>query len=239
MFNKQKMNIYLIVTLIVLFTAGATAEAATLGSRPILMGTRGQDVLELQTFLNEKGYREGHLDGVFGPLTSAGLIRFQEENGLPADGLADKETIKLIKELISKETEVATMAVAADEFNFTAAELDLFARIVYAEASGEGFAGQVAVAASILNRIRSELFPDSMSGVVYQVVGGSYQYSPVLDGRINNPAGEIAKRAIMEALSGADPTGGATGFYNPAKTSNQWVRSRPVTVTIGNHVFFK
>jgi len=239
MFNKKKVSNLLIVTLILLFTAGATAEAATFGSRPILLGTRGQDVLELQMFLNEKGYREGHLDGVFGPLTSAGLMRFQAENGLQADGLADKETMEFIKKMISKAPEAVTVATAADEFNFTAAELDLFARIVYAEASGEGFAGQVAVAASILNRIRSEVFPNTMSGVVYQVVGGSYQYSPVLDGRINNSAGETAKRAIMEALSGADPTGGATGFYNPAKTNNQWVRSRPVTVTIGNHVFFK
>ena len=239
MFNKMKVNNLLVVTLILLFTVGATAEAATLGSRPILMGSRGQDVSELQMFLNEKGYREGHLDGVFGPLTSASLMRFQAENGLPADGLADEETIELIKEMISKAAETAVSSAVSDEFNFTATEMDLFARIVYAEASGEGFAGQVAVAASILNRIRSESFPNSLSGVVYQVVGGKYQYSPVLDGRINKPAGETAKLAIAEALSGADPTGGATGFYNPAKTSNQWVRSRPVTVTIGNHVFFK
>ncbi|MBS3898281.1 MAG: cell wall hydrolase [Dethiobacter sp.] len=239
MFSKKKVSNFLIVTLIVLLTVGATAEAATLGSRPILMGARGQDVQELQMFLNEKGYREGHIDGVFGPLTSASLMRFQAENGLPANGLADKETINLIKEMIGKATEASAAAAAADEFNFTAVELDLFARIVYAEASGEGFAGQVAVAASILNRIRSELFPDTLSAVVFQVVGGSYQYSPVLDGRINLPAGESVKRAIAEALSGTDPTGGATGFYNPAKTSNQWVRSRPVTVTIGNHVFFK
>ncbi len=203
------------------------------------MGTRGQDVLELQMFLNEKGYREGHIDGVFGPLTSASLMRFQEENGLPVVGLADKETKEMIKEIIGKKAETVVTAAVADKFNFTAAELDLFARIVYAEASGEGFAGQVAVAASILNRISSELFPNSLSGVVFQVVGGSYQYSPVLDGRINQAAGETAKRAIAEALSGTDPTGGATGFYNPAKTSNQWVRSRPVTVTIGSHVFFK
>ncbi|MBS4008134.1 MAG: cell wall hydrolase [Clostridium sp.] len=239
MFYKMKLSNIIVVTLIVLFAVGATAEAVSFGSRPILIGTCGQDVMELQMFLNEEGYREGHIDGVFGPLTSAGLMRFQEESGLPANGLAEKETLELIKEIISKRTEVAVTAAAAGEFNFTAAELDLFARIVYAEASGEGFAGQVAVAASILNRIRSELFPDSLSGVVFQVVGGSYQYSPVLDGRINQPAGETAKLAVAEALSGTDPTGGATGFFNPAKTNNQWVRSRPVTVTIGNHVFFK
>ncbi len=127
----------------------------------------------------------------------------------------------------------------SDEFNFSAAELDLFARIVHAESEGELFQGQVAVAASILNRIRSMTYPNTMSGVVYQRSNGYYQYSPVLDGRINRPAGESAKKAVQEALKGTDPSGGALGFYNPAKTSNYWVRSQPVTRIIGSHIFFK
>jgi N-acetylmuramoyl-L-alanine amidase len=121
----------------------------------------------------------------------------------------------------------------------TAAELDLFARLVHAEAAGEPFEGQVAVAASVLNRVRSPLFPNTLTAVIHQVVNGHYQYSPVLDGRINLPANESARRAVQEALNGRDPSLGATGFFNPRKTNNQWVRSRPVTVTIGQHVFFR
>jgi hypothetical protein len=126
-----------------------------------------------------------------------------------------------------------------DGFRFTPAELDLFARLVHAEAAGEPFEGQVAVAASVLNRIRSPLYPDTLTAVIYQVVNGFYQYSPVLDGRINLPANESARRAVQEALSGRDPSLGALGFFNPRKTDNQWVRSRPVTVTIGQHVFIR
>lgn len=231
-----------VFALVFFFTFGTAAEAAVFGSRNILMGTRGQDVMELQEFLNESGYRDGEVDGVFGPLTRGSLLRFQEENGLQADGIAGEETFALIEKLTDEENEAEvelTVMAAADEFNFTEADMDLFARIVHAEAEGESFEGQVAVAASILNRIRSELYPNTMSGVVYQVVSGKYQYSPVLDGRISRAAGESAKRAVLEALNGDDPTGGATGFYNPAKTNNQWVRSRPVTRIIGNHVFFK
>lgn len=124
-------------------------------------------------------------------------------------------------------------------FRLTAAELDLFARLVHAEAAGEPFEGQVAVAASVLNRIRSPIYPNTLAAVINQVVNGHYQYSPVLDGRINQPANETARRAVQEALSGRDPSLGALGFFNPRKTSNQWVRSRPVTVTIGQHVFFR
>jgi len=128
--------------------------------------------------------------------------------------------------------------MAAAEFSFTPAEIDLFARLVHAEAGGEPYLGQVAVAATVLNRIRSPKFPDTLGGVIYQIESGKYQYSPVLDGRINLPAGKSARKAVREALSGTDPTSGATGFYNPAKTSNYWVRSRPVSVRIGSHVFF-
>jgi N-acetylmuramoyl-L-alanine amidase len=118
-------------------------------------------------------------------------------------------------------------------------DIDLLARLVYAEAAGEPYIGQVAVAASILNRIGSPLYPNTVSGVVYQVVAGCYQYSPVLDGRINLPADKTAYQAVYDALTGWDPSGGALGFYNPSKTNNQWVRQQTVTTVIGNHIFFR
>jgi N-acetylmuramoyl-L-alanine amidase len=118
------------------------------------------------------------------------------------------------------------------------ADFDLFARLVYSEAAGEPYIGQVAVAASVLNRVRSPRYPNTVREVILQVYNGFVQYSPVLDGRINLPANESARQAVRDALRGADPSQGATGFYNPAKTDNQWVRRQPVTVVIGNHVFF-
>ncbi len=118
-------------------------------------------------------------------------------------------------------------------------EMDLFARLVHAEAAGEPFVGQVAVAASVLNRVKDPRYPDTVREVILQVIDDYYQYSPVLDGRINLPANDSAYRAVRLALLGLDPTGGATGFYNPALTDDQWVRTRPVTKKIGNHVFFR
>jgi len=126
-----------------------------------------------------------------------------------------------------------------EEQKYPARDLELLARLVRAEAEGEPFAGKVAVAASVLHRVESNLYPNTIPGVVYQVVNGCYQYSPVLDGRIMKPANEEAWRAVKAALAGEDPSRGASGFYNPAKTRNRWVRSRPVTAVIGEHVFFK
>lgn len=127
----------------------------------------------------------------------------------------------------------------ASIWNFSSSEIDLFARLVHAEAAGEPYLGLVAVAATVLNRIKSSLYPDTLRAVIYQVSSGYYQYSPVLDGRINRPAGSASFQAVYEAMNGSDPTGGALGFYNPRKTSNQWVRHQPVVTTIGNHIFFR
>jgi LysM repeat protein len=117
-------------------------------------------------------------------------------------------------------------------------DLGLFSRLVSAEANGESFAGQVAVAATILNRLTDSRYPKTISEIVYQVVDGYYQYSPVLDGRINEAATASAYQAVLQAIAGWDPSNGANGFYNPDKTTSLWVRSQTITATIGNHVFF-
>jgi len=123
-------------------------------------------------------------------------------------------------------------------YNFSSSDIDLLARLVSAESAGEPFEGQVAVASTILNRLRDPRYPDTIPGIIYQIESGRYQYSPVLDGRINLPATASAIKAVQQAINGWDPSNGANGFYNPSKTSNQWVRSHPVTAVIGNHVFF-
>ena len=108
-----------------------------------------------------------------------------------------------------------------------------------AESGGEPYEGQVAVAATVLNRVQSGAYPTTIPGVIYQVVDGKYyQFSPVLDGRINTTPSSSALRAAQAAMNGWDPSYGALGFYNPAKTSNYWVQLRPVTRVIGGHVFF-
>jgi N-acetylmuramoyl-L-alanine amidase len=126
----------------------------------------------------------------------------------------------------------------SNKYNLSQSDIDLLARLVTAESDGEPFEGQVAVAATILNRLNDPRYPKTIPGIIYQVDNGYYQYSPVLDGRIANPAGSSAYQAVTAALSGWDPSKGANGFYNPAKTVNQWVRSQSITTAIGNHVFF-
>lgn len=109
----------------------------------------------------------------------------------------------------------------------------LLARIISAEARGESYTGQVAVGAVILNRIKHPSFPDTLSGVIYQ--GGAF--TAIVDGQFNQPISDTAYNAARDALNGWDPTGGAIYYYNPAKTSNAFMHSRPVIITIGSHRF--
>jgi len=112
-------------------------------------------------------------------------------------------------------------------------ELYLLARIISAEARGEPFLGQVAVGAVVLNRVESELFPDTLAEVIYE----PGQFEPVANGQINLEPTESALEAARLAAAGDDPTGGALYFFRPDRVSNAFLWSRPHKITIGNHRF--
>ncbi|MBQ8882532.1 MAG: cell wall hydrolase, partial [Clostridia bacterium] len=107
------------------------------------------------------------------------------------------------------------------------------ARCVYAEARGEPYAGQVAVAAVVLNRVRSSKFPNTVSGVIYQ----KGAFTAVDDGQINLTANQTAYNAARDALNGWDPTNGCLYYYNPATATSKWIWSLKVEITIGRHSF--
>lgn len=225
----------LLLALVVILTVlpQGTAIAATLGQRVLSYGERGYDVAQLQRKLNGWGYWSGPADGIFGHQTYRGVLNFQRTNGLPADGIVGPVTLRALG---------VTPRLGGDRLyyprgSFTKAEVDLLARLVSAEAKGEPYMGQVAVAAVVLNRLYHRDFPDTMWGVIYDYYGAIPQFDPVVSGEINRPATDIARRATIDALNGWDPTNGALVFYNPAKTTNQWVRNRPLAITIGDHVF--
>ena len=117
------------------------------------------------------------------------------------------------------------------------ADKDLMARLVYAEAKGEPYAGKVAVATVILNRVASPEFPNSIREVIYQVSNGYYAFTPVQNGAINQPADVASRNAVNEAIAFRGQGSGSLFFYNPKAAVSQWITSRPVTVTIGNHRF--
>lgn len=119
------------------------------------------------------------------------------------------------------------------------ADKDLMARLVHAEAEGEPYAGKVAVATVILNRVSSPDFPNTVKEVIYQIANGHYAFTPVQNGRINLPADAASRQAVNEALAFRGQGSGSLFFYNPFTSTSKWITSRQVTVTIGNHRFAK
>ena len=113
--------------------------------------------------------------------------------------------------------------------------LNLLSRLVYGEARGEPYSGQVAVAAVVLNRVKSSSFPNTVSGVIYQ----SGAFDVVSDGQINMTPNATAKKAAQDAINGWDPSYGAIYYFNPSTATNKWIWSRPMTVKIGKHRFCK
>ncbi|MGI5901497.1 MAG: cell wall hydrolase [Desulfitobacteriia bacterium] len=112
-------------------------------------------------------------------------------------------------------------------------DVELLARIIYAEARGESFEGQVAVGAVVLNRVQHPQFPKTIREVVYQ----PGQFSAVMDGQIKLSPDSKAYKAAQAALAGQDPTKGALFYYNPKISRDQWIRTRNVVCSIGNHNF--
>lgn len=190
-------------------------------------GSRGSEVTTIQTKLKRWGYYFGNIDGVFGTQTLNAVKYFQRKNGLAEDGIAGTQTLKAMGIMNSSSTSMSTSASSSD--------INLLARAVYGEARGEIYEGQVAIAAVVLNRVKSSSFPNTIAGVIYQ----SGAFTAVSDGQINLTPNETAKKAARDALNGWDPTYGSIYYFNPNTATNAWIWSRPHVITIGKHRFCK
>ncbi|WP_309121422.1 cell wall hydrolase [Paenibacillus sp.] len=171
-----------------------------------------------------------------------GVVHKPEGTYVPLRNAAEKLGMSVAYDASTRTADITTTSFAAKSASVTDEDVLWLERITEAEAGGEAYEGKVAVAASILNRIDDPNWPDTIQGVIFQIVEVDgveyYQYSPVADGRIYEAKpSEETRKAVRAALDGSDPTDGATVFYNPRKTDNAWVRERPVSKTIGNHVF--
>lgn len=118
---------------------------------------------------------------------------------------------------------------------FSQNDIQLMANAVYGESRGEPYTGQVAVAAVILNRVNSETFPNTVSGVIFEPGA----FTAVADGQIWLTPNENAKKAVVDAINGWDPTGEALYYFNPDTATSSWIWGRPQIKRIGKHIFCK
>ncbi len=188
-------------------------------------GSRGSEVTKIQQKLKRWGYYTGSADGIYGSKTVAAVKKFQQKNGLKVDGIAGTKTLAAMG--------ITSSSGSSSGNSGNSNDVNLLSRIVYAEARGEPYSGQVAVAAVVLNRVSSSLFPNTVAGVIYQ----SGAFDAVSDGQINMSPDSTARKAAQDAVNGWDPTYGCIYYFNPATATSKWIWSRPQVVTIGKHIF--
>ena len=229
--NKKRIIITFIISLIGIgmLTFIAVSENSSVEALS-KYGSRGDEVRQIQTKLKRWGYYNGNVDGIYGTQTLNAVKYFQRKNGLTQDGIAGPATLKAMGIFNLSSSGSSSSGTTSNSSN-----VNLLARLIYGEARGESYTGQVAVGAVVMNRVKSSSFPNSISGVIYQ----KGAFDVVSDGQINLTPNSTAKKAAQDAINGWDPSYGAIYYFNPATATNKWIWSRPMTVTIGKHRFCK
>ena len=213
--------ICLVAAIIAAFSGLTVASAAN-----IVKGDTTANIKAVQTRLATLGYYTYKVDGIWGRRTKKAVKKFQRDYGLTADGIVGARTEKALKITLTGKSSLSKNTVSS-------ANLDLLAKCVYAEARGEPYTGQVAIAAVVLNRVKSSSFPNTVSGVIYQ----KNAFTCVSDGQINLTPNASAYSAAKDALNGWDPTNGCLYYYNPATATSKWIWSLKVELKIGKHSF--
>ncbi len=218
--------IFLLLFTVIIFSVYVQKEDSRAVYTLSKIGSRGNEVRQIQKKLKELGYYKGSVDGIYGTGTQKAVKSFQKNCGITADGIAGPKTLKYLG---------LSSTSSGSSGSFSSSDINLLAKLIAAEARGENYTGQVAVGAVVLNRVSHSSFPDTVAGVIYQ----KGAFSCVNDSNWSVDPNSTSLKAARDCINGWDPSGGAIYYYNPAKTSNSFMHSRPVITTIGRHVFCK
>jgi N-acetylmuramoyl-L-alanine amidase len=237
----QRKAIFKILLIMIFLTVTSLANSdeskdiQAFSNQVLQQGSSGEDVIELQSRLSYNGFYKGQIDGVFGWNTYWAVRNFQDKFGLPIDGVVGTKTKEMLVKATKYEKKGTGNTTANVPNGYSQNDIQLMANAVYGESRGEPYIGQVAVAAVILNRVQSASFPNTVAGVIYEPGA----FTAVADGQINLTPNETAKKAVLDAVNGWDPTGNAIYYFNPDTATSSWIWSRPQIKKIGKHIFCK
>lgn len=224
--NMRKLKAFLSLCLVFVLLIATVQIAYHDNSIEALskLGSRGNEVRKIQQKLKSLGYYNGSVDGIYGTGTQKAVRAFQKNCGITADGIAGPKTLKFLG-----------LSGSTSSGGYSGSDVTLLAKLIAAEARGESYKGQVAVGAVVLNRVDHPSFPDTIAGVIYQ----KGAFSCVNDSNWNVAPNSTSMKAAQDCINGWDPSGGAIYYYNPSKTSNSFMHSRPTITVIGRHYFCK
>ena len=147
-----------------------------------------------------------------------------------------EENLETLRKKLAEEIAMSQKAANAtwrdiSDISFEEGDRYLLANLIYCEAGGEPYDGQLAVASVVINRVRSSVYPNTVVGVIYQ----NKQFSPVASGRLElalatNNATSRCYQAADEAMSGVTNVGNCVYFRTPVEGLTG--------INIGGHVFY-
>lgn len=168
----------------------------------------------------------------------SGQIDEAETQALAYEAKAKEEeaNIAALKKKLAEEIALSKLAAQSSwrdisEVSFEEGDRYLLANLIYCEAGGEPYAGQIAVGAVVVNRVLSSVYPNTVVGVIYQ----NKQFSPVASGRLalalaEGKATAACYKAADEAMSGQTNVGTCVYFRTPIDGLSG--------MQIGGHIFY-
>lgn len=187
----------------------------------------------------EQSKVSGYISSTSGDIAeNAGLLSNaqSEAEAYEARIKAQDADIAALQKKLAEEIAMSRLAAQSarrdiSEVSFAEGDRYLLANLIYCEAGGEPYEGQVAVGAVVINRLLSSVYPNTITGVIYQ----RSQFSPVASGRLaialaENRATERCYRAADEAMSGVSNVGNCVYFRTPIEGL--------AGISIGGHIFY-
>ena len=160
----------------------------------------------------------------------------QEAEAYEAQIKQQEEDLKALRKKLAEEIAMSKLAAKSakrdiSQISFAEGDRYLLANLIYCEAGGEPYAGQLAVGAVVINRVLGSVYPDTMTGVIYQ----RSQFSPVGSGRLaialaENKATANCYKAADEAMAGVSNVGNCVYFRTPIPGLTG--------ISIGGHIFY-
>ena len=216
-FKSKNIFAVLLVFVLTVFSVASVVVSGNFSSETAVTANISNTRI-VQAKLASLGYFNDEIDGIYDSGTIEAIKNYQSDKNLAVTGSLDQAT---------------TTALGVTDNTQANTDLYLLAKLIYSEARGEIYEGQVAVGAVVLNRVADAGFPNTLQGVIYQ----PWAFTALHDGQFNLEPNGTAYQAAQDAMNGWDPTYGCIFYYNPRTATSSWIFSRQIIVTIGNHVF--
>jgi len=261
-----EMSVKKIVLFVIIISSSFVSHTFAFSGQDVQRGAFGDDVIELQARLQYLSFYNGEIDGKFGYGTYWALRNFQEQYGLPVDGIAGRATKeKLVNNTDFDKAWVHKQINEGNRFTYyggvalekqvkkggnggksanTTTSMQLppgyteqDLQILANAVYGEARGEPYEGQVAVAAVILNRLESPEFPDTISEIIFQPLAFTAVADGQIWLTPNERAKQAVLDAINGWDPSENALYYFNPVTATSKWIWSRPQIKQIGEHIF--